>query len=377
MRPSSDFPGSRFRLATLAVLAAMTVGGAALGLGPSANVATDGALAVTSAPGATGGDVAGDPLGGGESVTEVTTTLVGRDDQLVDAQATHDDGPLAETAVVGVGGADGLAVVGTAGVSVAGDGGVGVDPLATETAAAESVAAEVGGGADAACATPTADPGATVVTDTADASPMTSGIADPMGDAPAAPTTEAASTTDAPPVSGGPSALVRDGFDAGDAAWTPLSGTWSIVDGRYVQSDATGYDFLSQFAADLPTEFAISIELTALDGPLGGGVMLGQPVIGSRRGATLVDFTDGGMFLRWGTYDGDTGQYAYAGGVALGADFEPQATHTLTVEVRSGRTMVVVDGRSVGEFAPISPGRVGLSSSLSAVAFDDVQIVSL
>jgi hypothetical protein len=54
-------------------------------------------------------------------------------------------------------------------------------------------------------------------------------------------------------------------------------------DGQYVQTDISGYDFISQYSELPPTEFIISVEMTALDGDFGGGIVLGQAVLGSRR----------------------------------------------------------------------------------------------
>ncbi len=168
-----------------------------------------------------------------------------------------------------------------------------------------------------------------------------------------------------------------DDFADGSDAWTPLSGTWSDLDGAYVQSDGDGYDFISQLPIDLPPTYRVSVDMRAVDGALGGGILIGQPVLGSRRGATLIDFTDGGSFLRWGVYDPESGQYRYTGGLATGPDFDPAADHRLAVEVRSNRTMVTLDGRAIGDFEPIAAGRAGLAASLSAVAFDNLEIVEL
>ncbi len=100
-------------------------------------------------------------------------------------------------------------------------------------------------------------------------------------------------------------------------------------------------------------------------------------MLGSRRGATLIDFTDGGRFLRWGVYDAESGQYEYRGGLETGDAFDPAAKHTLAIEVRSTRTMVTLDDRAIGDFETIGAGRAGLVTSLSAVAFDNLEIVEL
>jgi hypothetical protein len=166
-------------------------------------------------------------------------------------------------------------------------------------------------------------------------------------------------------------------FEVDAAGWTSMNGSWKITDGKYIQTDSTGYDFISQFGELPPTEFSFSVEMTAVDSDFGGGVVLGQTVLGSRRGATLIDFTDSGMFLRWGLYSPDTGAHEYQGGLAMPGDFDPTLPHTLTIEAGASRTMVIVDGERIADFAAIVPGYVGLATSVSSIAFDNVEIVSL
>ena len=172
------------------------------------------------------------------------------------------------------------------------------------------------------------------------------------------------------------SPLVID-FAAGGVDWEPLAGDWRVEDERYVQTDGNGFDYISQLALELPDEYSVSVEMTALDTPLGGGLLLGQPTQGSRRGATLVDFTNDGMFLRWGVYDAGTGAHRYQGGLAMLADFDPATMHVLTIEVRATRTKVLVDGEPIADFAAIAPGLPGLTASMSAVAFDNFTITEL
>jgi hypothetical protein len=168
----------------------------------------------------------------------------------------------------------------------------------------------------------------------------------------------------------------RDSFATADA-WDGLSGSWSVVDGVYQQLDASGYDLITQLRVDPPEQYRVSVVLEALGEGLGGGVVLAQPRPSERSGSTVVDFTDGGTFIRWGRYDSTTGQYEYVGGVSMGESFDPEVAHELTVDVRKERTMVMVDGVEAGTFEPLGFGRIGLVTSRSAVAFDDVKIVEV
>lgn len=160
-----------------------------------------------------------------------------------------------------------------------------------------------------------------------------------------------------------------DLFDADSPDWQPLSGSWQRAESSYLQSDASGYDFITQLRRLPPQEFAISVDVTAID-VLNGGLVIGQPELGSRRGATLIDFTADGSYLRWGLYDDSSGQYIYLGGAAVSSSFDPFATHRLRIESRSDRTALIVDGTEVAAIDPIPHGHIGLVTSLASVDFD-------
>lgn len=350
VRPTRNLPGPRFRVIAIATLATITIGGTVVGLGAPSDQDDDAAVSMQPAA-VTADDGAGDGFDGAV-VTEVTTTLP------TVPEATTAEVP--DVADVSTDTSDAGAMLdGAADVSADADP---IDPTPTAGAPMSG--------------TPTLSDVPTLGADVC--LPVTSAAetpGDPGVSGEGAPES-APGTSDTAAVESNDAAIV-DGFENGSASWVPLSGSWTVTDGRYVQADATGYDFISQLNVDLPEQYAISVDLAPIDAPLGGGVLIGQPVVGSRRGATLVDFTDGGNFLRWGIYDAESGQYQYTGGVATGPDFDPTSIHTLRVEVRSGRTFVALDGRSVGDFAAVGPGRAGLATSLSAIAFDDVRIERL
>ncbi len=168
-----------------------------------------------------------------------------------------------------------------------------------------------------------------------------------------------------------------DDFSSDGDNWSPLAGNWDLDNGQYIQVDPAGFDLITQFNELPPDEFAISVEMTAVDADLGGGIVVGQPEFGSRNGSTLIDFTDAGRFLRWGRYDESTGEHEYLGGLAVDADFDPAATHVLAVRVSADRTFISLDGQPFGEFDAVGPGHIGLASSTSAVAFDNLEVVEL
>ena len=207
---------------------------------------------------------------------------------------------------------------------------------------------------------------ACVVPDTAEA-PETEAVATDAADA--------ASTNEASTALAG--AVHFDGFEDLDPTWQVLSGSWAIEDGRMVQSDTEGYDRIAGLGVAIPPQVRVDVQLQAISGQLGGGLVVAQPTPMTRAGAFMIDFTEGGRYLRWGGYDATTGVYAYLGGVALPAEFDPTMPHRLGVELTQDATVVYVDDAAVGTFGALQPGRVGLVTSLSSVAFDNFTVQDL
>lgn len=163
--------------------------------------------------------------------------------------------------------------------------------------------------------------------------------------------------------------LVLDDFSEESGAWVALTGTWTVEDETLAQTDATGYDYINQLRSELPAEFDLSVRMHARGDELGGGVIIGQTTIGSRRGAYVVDFTAGGGFLRWGRYGPEDGIYEYIGGLDVGTD--AAEWHEIRVEVRAETTLVYLDSAYIGAFDPVDSGTAGLVTSVSSVEFDD------
>ncbi len=167
-----------------------------------------------------------------------------------------------------------------------------------------------------------------------------------------------------------------DDFAVESAKWRPLTGQWKFREGTYQQLDNTGFDFMTTFAAAPTKNFSVSVKLKPIDaGPLNGGILLFQSIPGKRSDATIVDFTE--SFLRWGHYDRG-GVYVYDGGYKLPAPLDKTKAVKLSVEVRSGRASVSIDGNPVASFTPYkTKGGVGLVTSIAKVAFDDFVLSSL
>lgn len=339
MRHRFSVPGYNFRIVTLAALAVLALGGSVLGFSTQPHAAAEAGPTTTVVGNSGRNDADLVPQDSGddtERVSEVSTTLV------TSTLASERNPSAAPTALDVVDDRD--ETLSVSGVPTVVDGG------GTE---AEAPGIET----SAVVETPGEEPVECVPADAE--VPVGTAVAEDTMSAPLA------------------DAWFFDDFAGGSDAWTPLSGTWTDLDGAFVQTDGDGYDFIAQLPIDLPPAYRVSVDMRAIDGALGGGIVVGQPVLGSRRGATLIDFTDGGSFLRWGVYDPESGQYRYRGGLATGPDFDPAANHRLAVEVRSNRTLVTLDGRAIGDFEPVTAGRTGLAASLSAVAFDNLEIVEL
>ncbi len=168
---------------------------------------------------------------------------------------------------------------------------------------------------------------------------------------------------------------ITEDFAADSGEWTVMTGTWAVTDGVMVQSNAEGFDYINQLGAEVPDEYEISVQMRGIDGTLGGGLIVGQLSPGTRKGAYVIDFTNGGAFLRWGRYEPDTGLYSYIGGLNVGASADDW--HELRVEVRADTSLVYLDGAYLGDFEPVEAGTVGLMTSESAVEFDDLVIEAL
>jgi hypothetical protein len=187
-------------------------------------------------------------------------------------------------------------------------------------------------------------------------------IAAPAGPGPAS-TTRTALDTD-----------VVEGFEKASSKWTPMSGQWKFLDGSYQQIDNSGFDFISQYADILPTDFSVSIKLAAIEGDINGGLLLFQQKPGRRNEATIVDLTSSSTYLRWGHYDVG-GVYVFDGGAKISALVDQATGVVLKIEVRGNTAVVFLNSARIGEFIPtMQGGTAGLISSQAKLKFDDFTI---
>lgn len=187
-------------------------------------------------------------------------------------------------------------------------------------------------------------------------------------------TTAAAATTAKPATTTAPTAAAPDGSLLSDqGAWSGLAGQWRFDGDAYLQKDATGFDYITQYSTLPPASFTFSAKITAESGPVSGGLIINQPKIGKRDGATMIDITDEGSYVRWGHYNPAGGAYVFDGGVELASPVDGVAGVTLAVAIKDDQGTVLLDGRQVGTFTPASDtGFVGLVTSEASLRFRDV-----
>jgi len=165
-----------------------------------------------------------------------------------------------------------------------------------------------------------------------------------------------------------------DDFSKDSGLWNPMTGSWSVANGVYSQTDDSGYDYITQFATPPPaTAYSVSVRMRSMSKTLGAGLILGQPKVGTREGANIIDIS-GGNYLHWGKFSTVGGVYRLVGGAALPAVAAKGQWHVLKVVVSAGTTRVYWDGTQLGQTAAAPAGTVGLVTSVSKVDFDGFAI---
>lgn len=163
-------------------------------------------------------------------------------------------------------------------------------------------------------------------------------------------------------------------FETGADDWTPVSGAWETNDGLYEQVDATGFDLITMLDTQPLTDFVMEGDLRMAEGNHGGGFIYNAPDPESSIGAHVVDFYEGGAFLRWGYYNEDR-TYVFSGGTELDPGLSDNEFHTLRLETRKGETVVFVDGEEITVIENQNEGGyVGLVSSEAKLQFDNLFI---
>lgn len=167
-----------------------------------------------------------------------------------------------------------------------------------------------------------------------------------------------------------------DDFADGDAkGWQVMSGAWQVIDGTYQQIGTTGFDLgsISAFQSDT---FTATIRLKRLDGDMGAGLYFNMGQRDSKNRSQMINYTQAGKAIQWGHFD-EGGNFVFEGSAPV-PDGGDDGWHTLGVDVQDGKATFIVDGQQVAADVALTytKGYVGLLTSASKVAFDDVQIAA-
>ncbi|MCT2582309.1 alpha-L-arabinofuranosidase C-terminal domain-containing protein [Actinophytocola gossypii] len=141
-------------------------------------------------------------------------------------------------------------------------------------------------------------------------------------------------------------ALFADDFSGTDDAWTPIAGqgSWSVVDGRYVQSDAAAENTMVAAGDPAWRDYDLSVKATKLSGREGFLVAFGVQ--------------DTGNYYWWNLGGWNNTQTAVekaeGGGkstlVSDGTTVETGRTYDVRVQVRGRHVALYLDGELWGEF---------------------------
>ncbi len=165
-------------------------------------------------------------------------------------------------------------------------------------------------------------------------------------------------------------------FDNADSLWKILSGSWSVEDGVFKQLNDCGFDYTALLKTAPLANYRFSVDVKDLAGTNHGGVVVGQSHEDTRSGAWLVDLTNGGSTLRWGTYN-ETGYYQNTGSVDIAAPAAGQFVN-ITVTVLDNNITIEYEGTEVASLPTTTgDGHVGLVSTQTAVAYDNVTLTAL
>jgi len=170
-----------------------------------------------------------------------------------------------------------------------------------------------------------------------------------------------------------PTSVYSSSFAIDDGQWEVLSGMWTTADGAFQQLNDCGFDYTALLDAPALESFAFRADFRAVDGLNHGGIVINQSSPATRSGAMLVDLTDGGATLRWGTYD-DRGYYEYIGSVPAAVSGSVQ----LGATVHGTSVSIELNGQVVAKTqSSYSGGYVGLVASTAQIAFDQVELTAL
>ncbi len=194
---------------------------------------------------------------------------------------------------------------------------------------------------------------------------------------PAAVPTAIPATVPTVPPAGEMQSVFSDSFEnpaGGPSLWLPISGDWTVADGSLVQQQKDGYDFADIYQQPVSQPYSLRVTFHHLDGS-GGGLLFNLPTPNRKNGGSMVRYFDPGDSLVWGYFD-DAGNFNGQGNATV--SLAGQGVHTLEILAANQSYTVRLDGVDVASGIPLTAaqpsGYFGLTTSQSAVAFDDVSV---
>lgn len=175
-------------------------------------------------------------------------------------------------------------------------------------------------------------------------------------------------------------------FDDGKlpADFSSLGGTWEVRDQTLVQMNTTGFDLGILLPVTIPADqsYLVSTRMRFLGGKFGGGIMFNaQSPTRQKSHLARVNVDGGKLWLVYG-YFGDDSNFVGQGSTPLGISPEDANWHDFAIQVSEAdpaHYVVLIDGKTITDSIKTvySGGKIGVVSSTSQVAFDDIRIEKL
>lgn len=163
--------------------------------------------------------------------------------------------------------------------------------------------------------------------------------------------------------------------DPGGAGWVPISGSWQIIKGQMLQSDAAAVDAAIGYETSTFENFTLRATFNHLSGQ-GAGVLFNMPSPYQANGAHIVRYSDETDSLIWGYYDAK-GIFNRQGFMLISpADKD---AHILQVFSGDASYDVFLDDTLLARDVPLQSiqGAVGLTTSRCSAGFTLVEVFPL
>ena len=170
-----------------------------------------------------------------------------------------------------------------------------------------------------------------------------------------------------------PTVVYDNTYDATSGDYMVLSGSWQVADGALKQLNSCGYDYTALLLTEPLAHYEMETTFAAIASNNQGGIVLHQSSDQTRSGAMLIDLANNGTTLRWGSYD-NAGYYQNVGSMTVSTSGDT----TLKAVVHGSSVTIFLNGTQVATAtANNTSGHVGLSTSVTAVAFKSVKVTAI